>query len=240
MTKIKDYFITGVIVLAAANWLFGSDDPKDTTALQPARVAAPEVAQSAERVVTPPTQTVEKSKKPVVVAALPKKQTQPAKRIEPPKPTVSVTRYVDASRLNVRNGASKQSKVIWTLKRDQKVQVERTEGDWSYLKGNRFEGWVFSSYLSLKPAPKTVRKRVTPTVKKRKKVTGKSVASIKRLLIKRSHAYYPGNCPCPYNTDRAGRRCGKRSAYSRPGGRSPLCYNRDVTTAMIRNYRARN
>src|SRR2546422_1395863 len=28
----------------------------------------------------------------------------------------------------------------------------------------------------------------------------------------------------PYNTDRAGRRYGARSAYSRPRGRSPICY----------------
>ena len=36
-----------------------------------------------------------------------------------------------------------------------------------------------------------------------------------------------GSCDCPYDTDRRGRSCGKRSAYSRPGGRSPICYVRD-------------
>ena len=48
-----------------------------------------------------------------------------------------------------------------------------------------------------------------------------------------------GNCPCPYNTTSRGRSCGKRSAYSRPGGASPLCYSRDVTAQMVANYRAR-
>lgn len=33
-----------------------------------------------------------------------------------------------------------------------------------------------------------------------------------------------GSCDCPYDTDSAGRRCGGRSAYSRPGGRDPICY----------------
>lgn len=33
-----------------------------------------------------------------------------------------------------------------------------------------------------------------------------------------------GSCDCPYDTDRRGRACGGRSAYSRPGGRQPLCY----------------
>ena len=33
-----------------------------------------------------------------------------------------------------------------------------------------------------------------------------------------------GSCDCPYDRDSSGRRCGRRSAYSRPGGRSPICY----------------
>ena len=62
---------------------------------------------------------------------------------------------------------------------------------------------------------------------------------IKRILISQSVARYSGSCPCPYNTDRAGRRCGGRSAYSRPGGASPLCYANDVTDAMVKAYRER-
>lgn len=33
-----------------------------------------------------------------------------------------------------------------------------------------------------------------------------------------------GSCQCPYDTDSSGNRCGSRSAYSRPGGSSPICY----------------
>ena len=62
---------------------------------------------------------------------------------------------------------------------------------------------------------------------------------IVRILIRMSLASYPGNCPCPYNSDRAGRSCGARSAYSKPGGRSPLCYEHDSTPEMIQQFRAR-
>jgi hypothetical protein len=62
-------------------------------------------------------------------------------------------------------------------------------------------------------------------------------SEIRALLIRQSIAVYPGNCPCPYNLDRAGRRCGARSAYSKPGGRSPLCYPQDVTEEMIERFR---
>ena len=66
-----------------------------------------------------------------------------------------------------------------------------------------------------------------------------SDGQIRKVLIAESRAEYDGNCPCPYDTDKAGRRCGKRSAYSRPGGAAPLCYDHDVTPEMIQAYRDR-
>lgn len=65
-------------------------------------------------------------------------------------------------------------------------------------------------------------------------------AEVRQLLVRRSKAGYPGACPCPDSTDSAGRRCGKRSAYSKPGGAAPLCYPADVTDEMIRDYRKQN
>ena len=67
-----------------------------------------------------------------------------------------------------------------------------------------------------------------------------SDSEIKKILIRQSIAGYSGNCPCPYNTDRAGRRCGGRSAWSRPGGASPLCYEGDVTQSRVDAYRKKN
>lgn len=63
-------------------------------------------------------------------------------------------------------------------------------------------------------------------------------AQVRQAIIQESLASYPGNCPCPYNVDRRGHACGRRSAYSRPGGYEPICYESDVTPAMIREYRA--
>lgn len=60
---------------------------------------------------------------------------------------------------------------------------------------------------------------------------------IRQKLIQQSIATYPGNCPCPYNAARNGSRCGKRSAWSRPGGYAPLCFSNDVTDKMVSDYR---
>jgi hypothetical protein len=62
---------------------------------------------------------------------------------------------------------------------------------------------------------------------------------IKKEIIQQWIRSYPGNCPCPYNLDRAGRRCGKRSAYSKPGGYSPICYPSNVTEQIIANHKKR-
>jgi len=66
----------------------------------------------------------------------------------------------------------------------------------------------------------------------------KTDAQVKQEIIRESIASYAGSCPCPYNSDRAGRSCGRRSAYSRPGGASPVCYDGDVTAKMVSDWRS--
>jgi hypothetical protein len=62
---------------------------------------------------------------------------------------------------------------------------------------------------------------------------------VRQYLITESIGAYSGSCPCPYHVDRAGRRCGARSAYSRPGGRAPLRYPTDVSDEQVKQARAR-
>jgi hypothetical protein len=60
---------------------------------------------------------------------------------------------------------------------------------------------------------------------------------IAKRIIAESIASYPGPCACPFNTARNGSSCGRRSAYSKPGGYSPVCYRKDVTAEDIAEYR---
>jgi hypothetical protein len=64
-----------------------------------------------------------------------------------------------------------------------------------------------------------------------------SDAQVREAIIADSIVRYSGACPCPYNIMRNGRRCGGNSAYSKPGGASPICYPQDVTPAMIETFR---
>jgi hypothetical protein len=64
---------------------------------------------------------------------------------------------------------------------------------------------------------------------------------IAETIVRESRqAYYRTGhpCACPEDLARNGTRCGKRSAYSRPGGAEPYCYVTDVPAAEIARYRA--
>jgi hypothetical protein len=67
-----------------------------------------------------------------------------------------------------------------------------------------------------------------------------SDAQVRQAIIQDSIARYQAAghpCACPYNPARNGSRCGARSAYSRPGGESPLCFPQDVSDGMVADWR---
>jgi hypothetical protein len=69
-----------------------------------------------------------------------------------------------------------------------------------------------------------------------------SDGQIVAIIVQASRdAYYRTGhpCACPEDRARNGSLCGRRSAYSRPGGASPYCYLSDVSKAEIDLYRAR-
>lgn len=59
-------------------------------------------------------------------------------------------------------------------------------------------------------------------------------------IINESIANYSGNCPCPYNRASNGSSCGRRSAYSRAGGYTPICFPKDVSAEMIAVYKTKH
>ena len=70
-------------------------------------------------------------------------------------------------------------------------------------------------------------------------VAQSSDKDLRRQIIAESIRKYPGSCPCPYSRARNGSRCGKRSAWSKPGGRAPLCYDTDISDEMLAHYKKR-
>ena len=64
-----------------------------------------------------------------------------------------------------------------------------------------------------------------------------SDAQIRLLLLQDSIANSLSDCPCPYSVKRNGASCRDESLYVHPRGRMQLCYDHDVTDAMVQAYR---
>ena len=63
---------------------------------------------------------------------------------------------------------------------------------------------------------------------------------VRQRVIDDSVASYPGTCACPFNTAQNGSSCGGRSAWSKAGGYSPICYKKEVTKEMVKAWRQEN
>lgn len=66
--------------------------------------------------------------------------------------------------------------------------------------------------------------------------TSKHKQEIIQNIINEARINYSGNCPCPYNLDARGHRCGKRSSYSHKNGKITICYPEDITPELLNQY----
>ena len=150
--------------------------------------------------------------------------------------------FVTGSRVNVRKGPSTQNAVVGAFSRGAKLVIHETSGGWSRVSGqsttHSLSGWMASRFLS---ADKPAVQIVAPAPKKRRIAvpTSREVTQARKTLISQSIAGHNGNCACPYQRDRANRKCGKRSAWSKPGGYEPLCYDSDINISRLTSFFAR-
>ncbi|WP_139793249.1 SH3 domain-containing protein [Ensifer aridi] len=158
---------------------------------------------------------------------------------------VIATVFVRGKRVALREGPGKTFPVLDRYDAARPVRLLSIEGEWSRVQDNltRREGWIASHLLS-SDKPQSEPKRDTPASKESSReapieAPRISDSVITQRIIAESISGYSGSCPCPESRDRAGRRCGRRSAYSKPGGAAPLCYPGDVSRAMIDAFRSR-
>lgn len=155
----------------------------------------------------------------------------PAQDIESAEP-----KFVRGNSVALRQAPNAKANILDRLNMGKRVMVLAHEGQWSRVKDDltQREGWVASRFLS---DDEPVAKQEAPEVKQTVEVKPKiSPSIIIQRIIAESIAGYPGTCACPYSADRRGRKCGSRSAYSKPGGYAPICFAGDVTRSMIEAY----
>ncbi|WP_419762669.1 SH3 domain-containing protein [Defluviimonas aestuarii] len=160
-----------------------------------------------------------------------------AKDVATTAATASTPVFVTGDRVNLRAGPSLADRSIGQLSKGTHAMLLSEREGWSEIETPLGRGWMASRFVS-----RTAPVAATPNAIKQRSVAAPTSAEIRRAkaeIIEQSIAAYPGSCPCPYNRDRAGRRCGGRSAWSKPGGYNPICYESDVSEARLSTYFAR-
>jgi len=218
------WIVAGLVILGLSQCFSTASRPPTSTNTAHPNVVAPVPSQPT----TPSSPTAVSSER---VAVTPP--------IVPPAPspaTAPEIRYVTASVLNIRAEPSTSSSIVGSLSNGTSVTVFERSGDWLRITGPRptLTGWVHGDYTSATRPPAPVA-QPAPVVAQPAPLLNRN--DIVQQIINRSIRSYSGNCPCPYNRDSAGRQCGGRSAYSRPGGARTICYASDVTEAMIAAFR---
>ena len=133
-----------------------------------------------------------------------RKAVAPLKAPTSPKPA-----FIKGSRVAFRGGPGKSYPVKDRFDVGRPIEVLEKSKDWSRVRDKltQREGWV-ASFLIAESEPEL--KAVKPTSTPQKTISRSNALSdsaVVNLIIEQSLRSYPGSCPCPYNTDRAGRRC---------------------------------
>ncbi|MBD9628157.1 SH3 domain-containing protein [Ensifer sp. ENS06] len=228
--------LIGAAVIVTLVYLLGSIGAERTTLNETRRPSARIVAQDQKPVAEGGTQ---------VSAVAPQHGQSPESAESVGTEKVIATVFVRGKRVALRERPGKEFAILDRYDAGRPVGLLSVVGAWSRVKDNltRREGWIASHLLSSdKPRSKPKRDTpasVEPSREEPVKVPRISDALIVQRIIAESISGYSGSCPCPENRDRAGRRCGRRSAYSKPGGAAPICYPDDVSREMIEAFRAR-
>lgn len=151
--------------------------------------------------------------------------------------------YVTGDVVNLRGGPSTGYEILGQLVKATPVWVIEHKNGWAKLarsEAGSEVGWMSKEFLSTeRPKIPAQVARASSASAAASLPTRSKLDEAKHEMIRQSKVNYSGNCPCPESRDKAGRRCGKRSAYSRPGGASPLCYPSDIPDQQAQAFLAR-
>lgn len=220
--------IFALSVFSLGHLLYPDVEPAPSTTVQ-VQTATPQASPNLESNAPIPAPPIER----VETQNIPSQQATET----PTRASLNQRAFVNTDVLNVRSGPSTSDAVLTQLTMGQEVLVVARTSDWAQIVlSSQHRGWVSLQYLSADRPQPPIQRVVEAPVVAQQTLLGPSRSEIARQIIQNSIRSYSGNCPCPYSTDRAGRRCGDRSAYSRPGGARPVCYESDVSEAMIRRF----
>ena len=160
-----------------------------------------------------------------------------------PQNAVHVKVFVSGRRVPMRSEPDAKADILDRVDNGLEVAEIQRRDAWVLVEHpvTARRGWISAKRITLSRPPENQSEKKRDEKIKTAPVIALSAAAITAILLRESQAEYHSHapCACPSDRDRAGRACGKRSAWSRPGGYAPLCFASDVTPAMIAAFRDR-
>lgn len=143
---------------------------------------------------------------------------QPETKLETPVAEPAISEVVFAtSTVNIRATPSSSAPIVGKLASGSSASGTEERDGWRRVAAGSVTGWVAARYLS-STAPPPPPTKEPPAVAR---FVAPAEADRQSGPIREP---YVGRCECPYDVMSNGRSCGGRSAFSRPGGRKPICY----------------
>lgn len=230
----KRHLIIGAILFYAISRLLGGEPGGDDVDV----ANVPSVSEEREQ----PQSVDAETSKSTPETALSEANPADAQNFEREEPVEGYpARFVTGNRVAFRAGPSTANGIIDRFDNGRQVHLIEESGDWSHVRDQltQRDGWMATRFLATRPKPRDEKPPEKKSKAKEREISAPTIpdSTIIQRIIAESLASYPSSCACPYNRDRGGRRCGKRSAYSKPGGYAPICYPQDVSKAMIDAFR---
>ncbi|WP_164738419.1 SH3 domain-containing protein [Aquabacter cavernae] len=123
-----------------------------------------------------------------------------------------------STKANVRSSPYTSAPIVSVLDQGEAVETIGEQNGWHRTP----KGWVAARLLTeAKPAKEVLLAQPTPT----KPAASQPARETRPAPGTPIRGSYLGTCDCPYDRKRNGAICGGSSAYSRPGGRNPVCYH---------------
>jgi hypothetical protein len=142
---------------------------------------------------------------------------------EKPPLVVQMREMFTTARVRLRAEPSTKSAALRTLEKGTGLVSTAEHGGWFRISHESVEGWIRGDYLTERP-PEVVRAPDPPPVA----IVSNPPRQVAPIRMARTgeptRLAVTGHCDCPYDRMRNGRRCGGNSAWSKPGGRSPVCF----------------
>lgn len=196
------WWVAGAIVLA---WWGGDEASMPPTSPPAVETIAPPASQPASQAQPQPSSARSRQEAP---------DTAPL----PSPPARAQQLLYTTARVRLRAEPSTSAEIVLVMEAGQEVRSIEVQRPWHRVSVGRQMGWVHGDYLAgSRPIARQepVRTPVVPLVRQAPARSGRGDPI---------RDAYVGRCDCPYDLMRNGRRCGGNSAYSRPGGRDPVCY----------------